>query len=134
MLITISLVPSPAFFTYSTDASKTDHVQLCTQTSDGRVEEWHIPFVIAVKQLFEPKKHCQDCRMSSTQSFYGPCLRSAAHSLTCTCGNVPLLDTSTQHPGTSLHMISFARPSPPPHPPVSTASNKRYCEKAWERS
>jgi len=31
---------------------------------------------------------------------------------TLTCKNVPLLNLSTQHPGTSLHMISFARPSP----------------------
>ena len=27
-------------------------------------------------------------------------------------GNVPLLHIPTQHPGTSLHMISFTRPSP----------------------
>ena len=26
--------------------------------------------------------------------------------------NVPLLHTSTQHPGTSLHMICFSKPSP----------------------
>jgi len=44
----------------------------------------------------------------------------------CFSGNVPLLHMSTQPPGTSLHVISFTRP-----PCVSTASDKRWGEKAW---
>jgi len=35
------------------------------------------------------------------------------NALTCSLSkDVPLLNMSTQRPGTSLHMISFARPSP----------------------
>jgi len=70
-------------------------------------------FCTAVKQLSEQKKRCQDCLMSSTQSLYGLCLRSVAHSLICSFpGNMPLLRMSTHRPGTSLHVISFTRPSP----------------------
>ena len=70
-------------------------------------------FCTAVKQLSEQKKRRQDCLMSSTQSLYGLCLRSVAHSLVCSFpGNMPLLRMSTHHPGTSLHVISFTRPSP----------------------
>ena len=51
--------------------------------------------------------------MSSPQSFHGSRLQSVMHSLTCCLsGNVPLLHTSTQRPGTSLHVISFTKPSP----------------------
>ena len=47
------------------------------------------------KAASESKKRRQDCLMSSAQSFYGPCLQSVAHSLTCCfSGNVPLLHTS----------------------------------------
>ena len=35
------------------------------------------------KRLSESKKRRQDCLMSSAQSFYGLCLRSVAHLLTC---------------------------------------------------
>jgi len=55
-------------------------------------------FCTAVKRLPEPKKHRQDCLMSSAQSFHGPCLPSVAHSVTCGIfGYVPLLHMSTQH-------------------------------------
>jgi len=53
------------------------------------------PFCTTVKRLSESKKRCYDCLMSSTQSFYGLCLRSVVHSLTCCFpGYVPLLHTS----------------------------------------
>jgi len=49
----------------------------------------------SIKQLSESKKRHQDCLMSSAQSFYSPCSRSVAHSLTCIFfGNVPLLHMS----------------------------------------
>jgi len=67
------------------------------------------------KVTFELKRRHQDYLMLSAQSFYGPCLQSIVHSLTCTCGfswNVPLLHMSPQCPGTSLHVISPNRPSP----------------------
>jgi len=54
---------------------------------------------------------CQDCQMSSIQSFYGP-LFAISSTLTCSfSGNVPLPHTSTQHSSMSLH-VKFARPSP----------------------
>jgi len=68
-------------------------------------------FCTAVKRLSETKKYCQDCLMSSPQSFHGSRLQSVMHSLTCLSENVPLLHTSTQRPGTSLHVISFTKPS-----------------------
>ena len=37
----------------------------------------------AVRWLSEPEKYHQYCLMSSVQSFYGLCLRSVVHSLTC---------------------------------------------------
>jgi len=45
--------------------------------------------------FLNPKERSQDCLMSSTQSFYGPCLQSVVHPLTCGfSGNVPLLHMS----------------------------------------
>ena len=62
---------------------------------------------------FEHKKLHQDCLISSAQLLHVPCLQSVAHLLTCGySGNVPILHTSTQHPGIPLHVISFTRPSP----------------------
>ena len=66
-------------------------------------------FLYICKVASESKKRHQDCLMSSTQSFYGPCLQSVAHSLTCCfSGNVPLLHTSRCH----TTWLSFTRPSP----------------------
>ena len=60
------------------------------------------------KAASEPKKHRQDYLMSSAQSFYGPgCNRQWTN--LWFCGSVPLLHTSTQCPGMSLHVISFTR-------------------------
>jgi len=70
-------------------------------------------FFTTMKWLSEPKKCHQECLMSSAQSLHGPCLQSIVHSLTCGYSrNVPLLHTFTQCQGTSLHVISFSRPSP----------------------
>ena len=70
-------------------------------------------FCTAAKQLSEPKKCRQDYLMSSAQLLYGPCLQLVLHLHACSfSGNVPLLYTSTQRPGTSLYVISFTRPSP----------------------
>ena len=70
---------------------KLSHVVWRTWTCGGVVQS----FCTAVKRLPESKKRCQDCLMSSAQSFYGPCLQSVAHSFTCCfSGNVPLLHTS----------------------------------------
>ena len=67
------------------------HMQWCTWMCWGVVHS----FCTAVKRLSESKKRHQDCLMSSTQSFYSPCLQSVVHSLTCCFSrNVPLLHTS----------------------------------------
>ena len=86
----------------------------------GCVEEWHIP---SVKQLYEPKKHHQDCLMSITQSFYGPCLQLVVHSLVV----FPGMCHSSTCPGTSLQVTQFYQA----FPCVSTASDKCWSEKAW---
>ena len=80
-------------------------------------------FCTAVKQLSESKKHCQICLMSSTQLLYGLCSQSVAHSLTC--GNVPPLHTS----GYVIARDQCYHASPG----ISTASDKRWGEKAWVR-
>jgi len=70
---------------------KLSHVVWCTWTCGGVARS----FYTAVKRLSESKKRRQDCLMSSAQSFYGPCLQSVVHSLTCCfSGNVPLLHMS----------------------------------------
>ena len=88
---------TPAFVACSTNAGeglvKLSHVVRRTWTCGGVAHS----FSTAVKRLSESKKRCQDCLMSSAQSFYiyGPCLQSVAHSLTCCFSrNMPLLHTS----------------------------------------
>ena len=66
-------------------------------------------FCTAVKRLSESKKRRQDCLMSSAQSFYGPCLQSVAHSLTC------CFSECATPPHVQVHRttwLSFTRPSP----------------------
>ena len=96
------------------------HVQWHTWTCGGVAHS----FSTAVKQLSEPKKCRQDCLMLSAQSFYGPCLRSVAYSLTCCFpGNVTL-----------LHMSKYVNACDsvlPGLPRASTGSDKRWGEKAW---
>ena len=82
-------------------------------------------FCTAVKRLSESKKHCQDCLMSSAQSFYGQCLQSVVHSLVV----FPGMCHSSTRPCTSLHMTQFYQA----FPHVSTASDKHWGEKAWVR-
>jgi len=82
-------------------------------------------YTTSVKQLSEPKKHQQDCLMLNIQSFYNPCLQLAARSLAV----FPGMCHSSTHPGISLHMTQFYQA----FPRVSTASNKQWGEKAWER-
>ena len=83
-------------------------------------------FCTVVKWLSESKKRRQVCLMSSTQSFYGLCLQSVAHSLVCCFfGNVPLLHTS--------RYVIPCDSVLPGLPRVSTASEKRWGEKAWVR-
>ena len=73
---------------------------------------WTCREVAHSKRLSEPKKLHRDCpdveRSVVLQSMF--VIRST---LTCCfSGNVPLLHTSAQSPGTLLHVISFTRPSP----------------------
>jgi len=82
-------------------------------------------FCRAVKRLSESKKRCQDCLMSSTQSFYGLCLQSVVHSLAV----FPGLCHSSTRPGMSYHVTQFYQA----FPHVNTASDKRRGEKAWVR-
>ena len=83
-------------------------------------------FCIAVKQLSETKKCHQDCLMLSTQSFYHPCLKSLAHSLTCDFSrNAPLLHTSGYIIARDQFYQAF--------PCISTASDRCWGEKAWVR-
>jgi len=86
-------------------------LQLCNDMCGGWVDVWRSD-TLAVKQLSEPKKHHQDGLMSSTKLFCGSCFVIGSVLTYNFCGNVPLLHTSTQHPGMSLHVISFTRSSP----------------------
>ena len=119
-MLTISLASypgllAPAFVDCSTNPGeglvKLSHVVWRTLTCGGVAHS----FCTAVKRLSESKKRRQACLMSSAQSFYGLCLQSVAHSLTCCfSGKVPLLHTSRyiiQHdsglPGTRLPYPQF---------------------------
>ena len=101
--------------------SKTDHMHV--GWACGGVANI---FCTAVKRLSELKKHCQDFRMLSTQSFCGPCLGFEVHSPTCGfSGNVPLLHTSTQCLGTSMHVTSSTKPSPTLGLPMTNTGVRR---------
>jgi len=83
---------APAFVTCSTNAGeglvKLSHVVWRTWMCGGVAHS----FCTAVKWLSESKKRRQ---ILSSQLFYGPCLQSVVHSLTCCfSGNVPLLRMS----------------------------------------
>jgi len=115
---------TPAFVACRTNAGeglvKLSHVVWRTWTCGGVARS----SCTAVKRLSESKKRQQDCLMLSAQSFYGPCFRSVVHSLTCCFSRkVPLLHTSR---------YVIPRDSVLPGLPcVSTASDKRWGEKAW---
>jgi len=68
----------------------------------------------AVKQLTEPMKCCQDCVMSSGQSFYGLCLQLVAHSLTCSF--LGMCHSSTHPLNVQVcHCMWSVLPGLPPH-------------------
>ena len=78
-------------------------------------------FCTVVKRLPESKKRHQDCLMSSAQSCYGPCLQSLVHWECATALHI--------HP-TSRYVIAHDQ-FYQAFPSISTASNKRWGEKAW---
>jgi len=80
--------------------------------------EWYIPSVQLQSGFLNPRNVTK-----TAQSFYGPCLQSVVHSLTCCfSGNVPLLRTSRYViPRDSVYQA---------FPRVSTASDKCWGEKA----
>jgi len=87
-------------------------------------------FCTAVKRLSESKKRRHDCLMSSAQSFYGPSLQSVAHSLSCCFpGNLYRMCHSSHVQVRHTHVTQFYQV----FPRISTASDKRWDEKAWVR-
>jgi len=102
---------TPASVTCSTNAGKglvkLSHVVWRTWTYGGVAHSFCT--VTAVKRLSESKKRRQDCLMSNAQLFYGPCLQSVTHSLTCCC---PGMCHSSIHPGTSYHVTQFYQAFP----------------------
>jgi len=68
----------------------------------------------------------QDCLMLSAQSFYGPCMQLIGYLLAyCFSGNVPLLHMSRYIILRNSVLPGLSR--------ISTASDKRWGEKAWVR-
>ena len=116
---------TPAFVTCSTNAGE-GLVKLITCNRTWTCGGVAHSFCTAVKRLSEPKKRRQDCQMSSAQSFYGSCLQSVVYSLTCCFSR---MCHSSTRPGTSYHVTQFYQA----FPRVSTASDKRWGEKAWVR-
>jgi len=84
-------------------------VQARTGTLVGHMEEVAHFFCIAVGQLYEPKKHCQACSISTSQSFCG---LAGVHPYLLFSKNVPPLHISIWHLGTSMHVTSLNRPFP----------------------
>jgi len=89
--------------------------------SDGPTYSFHTD----VKRLSESKKRREDYLMSSAQLFYGLSLQLVAHLLAA----FPGICHSSTRPGTSYHMTQFYQA----FPRISTASEKRWGEKAWVR-
>ena len=72
-----------------------------------------VTFCIAVRQLSEPKKCHPDCLRSILPLVAAWSVVVIGNALTCSFSrNVPLFHMSTQRLDTSLHVISFTRPSP----------------------
>ena len=95
----------------------------CNDVPGRWVDVWRVEHSLctAVRRLSESKRRHQGCLMSSAQSFYGPCLDSVAYSLAVLLG----MCYSSTCPGTSLHVISFARPSPMLVPQATKAGVRR---------
>ena len=94
-------------------------IQLLSLWEKAALSGWMCGGVAHSKRLSEPKKLHRDCP-DAKHSVVLPSVFVIRSTLTCCfSGNVPLLHTSAQRPGTSLHMISIARPSPR----VSTVSD-----------
>ena len=126
--VAVALYPgllTPVFVTCSTNAGE-GLVKLSRGMTYLDVWRSGTFLLYSCKAAFWIQESRQDCLMTSAQLFYGPCLQSVVHSLTCCfCGNVPLLHTSR---------YVIPRDSVLPGLPcVSTASNKRWGEKAWVR-
>ena len=98
---------APAFVACSTNMGD-GLVELITCSGIPSMEACTF-LLYSCKAAFWTQERRQDCLMSSTQSFYGPCLWSLAHSHTC--GFLGMCHSSTR-PGTSLHMISFTKSFP----------------------
>ena len=92
-----------------------DEAIMCIDVPKLWVDEWRSGTFCqySCKAAFWTQKHCQGYMMSSAQFFHGPYLWSVVQfTYLRFSGNVPLLHTSTQRPGTSLHVISFTWHSP----------------------
>jgi len=73
------------------------------------VEECHIPRITAsVLQIVNTDHGTTECLIPGSLGDISWVQKAASQLY---IRNLPLLHTSTQHPGTSLHVISFTRPS-----------------------
>ena len=134
--VVYSLVPRPShpsvcllLYSRGERPGKTDHIKWHTWTL---VDVWRSGtfLLYSCKAAFWNQEASAGLSDVECSVVYSLCLQSVVHSLTCSfSGNVPLLHMSAQRPGTSLHVISFTRPSPC----ISTASDKHWGKKAWVR-
>ena len=108
--------------------SRLTAVQLQTTAGHG-VEVWSVTqsFCTAVGELSGPKKCHQDCLMGTAHLLCGPYLQLLVCSLEVECATLAHVH---QHPGTSLHMMNFTRPSPAL---VLQATNARAKRPGYER-
>ena len=118
------------FVTHSTNAGEGPvKLTTCDDVPGYLVNVWRSGTYLLYSCItaFWNKKHCQNFLISSTQSICGLCLGLEVHSPTYSFfWNVPLLHTSTQCLGTSMHVTSS-----PSLPPLSTANDKHWGDQAW---
>ena len=105
---------TPAFVACSTNAEEGQVKLIMCNDVAGRVEEWRSGTFPEKPQVSTLLIANMDHRMieRSTSDSLGDVSWVQNATLQLYRRNVPLLHTSTQHPGMSLHVISFTRPSP----------------------
>ena len=120
---------TPVFVTCSTNAREglvTGHVQWCMWMCEGVAHSQKKYKWVCYRSQTPTVEQLSAQHQAVLAMFHGfrkplySYTEGMCHSSSC---------ASTQHPGTSLHVISFTRPSPR----VSIPSDKHWGEKAWVR-
>jgi len=113
---------SPQWLSFAllTQGKAWQNVQWCAWTLGWHVEEWHIPGKLRESIVITTMNH--GATKWSTSVSIGN-ISQVQKAILFSTNPKPPLHSSTQHPGTSLHVTSFTS--------VSTANDKHWREKVW---